>query len=341
MKRVAVVILNWNGQHYLDQFLPTVIKYSSEAEIFVADNCSSDNSVNYVREKFEGKVNLICLPANGGFSKGYNQALKQINAEYYVLLNSDVEVTKDWIEPVVSLMDDDPGIAACQPKIMSYRDRQFFEYAGAAGGFIDKYGYPFCRGRIFNNAEKDEGQYDDTKEIFWATGACLFIRAETYWQLGGLDEDFFAHMEEIDLCWRIKNAGYKIFYHWESKVFHVGAGTLPHEHSRKTFLNFRNGLYLLYKNLSPERVFPVIFRRMNLDGIAAIKFLLEGKVTHFVAVLKAHTSFYGNLIKFYHKRKRMKKNIVNYHHPQIYPLSIVGQYYLKGRKTFRELNWNK
>ena len=246
MTKTAVVILNWNGKKFLEQFLPYVIKHSSsDAEVIVADNASNDDSVEFLKNNYP-EIQIINNNENGGFSKGYNEALSKIDAEYYVLLNSDIEVTENWIKPIIDLMDSDKSIAVCQPKLRSYHQKEMFEYAGAAGGFIDKYGYPFCRGRIFNSIEVDNGQYDDTCEVFWATGAAMFVRAELYHKFGGLDNDFFAHMEEIDFCWRLKNEGYKIMYCADSVVYHVGGGTLPKNSSRKTFLNFRNNFNLLY-----------------------------------------------------------------------------------------------
>jgi hypothetical protein len=270
---IAVVILNWNGRKYLEQFLPPLVQHSrDEAEIIVADNASSDDSVAFLREHYPS-IRIISNPSNEGFSRGYNLALKQVEADYYVLLNSDIEVTPNWIRPVIDLMEKDRSVAACQPKILSFYERTKFEYAGAAGGFIDKYGYPFCRGRIFQSLEEDNGQYNDAIEIFWATGACMFVRADLFHQSGGLDEDFFAHMEEIDLCWRLKNEGYRIMYCPDSTVYHIGGGTLPKISWRKTYFNFRNNFYLLYKNLPDNLVNEVFAKRLVLDGIAAMKFL--------------------------------------------------------------------
>ncbi|HNZ44070.1 MAG TPA: glycosyltransferase family 2 protein [Bacteroidales bacterium] len=331
--KAAVVILNWNGKKFLEQFLPAVIQHSKNiASIIVADNASSDDSVAFLKEHFP-EIRIIQNQSNGGFAKGYNDALKLIDAEYYVLLNSDIEVTPGWIEPVLGLMDSDKSIAACQPKIRSYHEREKFEYAGAAGGYIDKYGYPFCRGRLFFTIEEDEGQYNDTREIFWATGACLFVRAELYHKLGGLDEDFFAHMEEIDFCWRLKNHGYKIMYCPDSIVFHIGGGTLPKSSSRKTYLNFRNNFTLLYKNLPAKRLAPVFTARLLLDGIAAIKFLLDGGFKDFIAVSRAHLSFYRNIGKIRKKRKLQIQQKVRH----IYHGNIVVDYYLLKRKKFTDL----
>jgi GT2 family glycosyltransferase len=335
--KVAVVILNWNGKKFLEQFLPSVIRYSKEvAEIVVADNASSDDSVKLIQSEFP-EVRLILNNSNGGFSKGYNDALRQIDAEYYVLLNSDIEVTEHWIEPIISLMDSDPSIAACQPKLLSYTEKNHFEYAGAAGGFIDKFGYPFCRGRLFLSLEEDHGQYDDVKEIFWATGACMFVRASLYNAHGGLDEDFFAHMEEIDFCWRMRNFGYKIMFCAESKVYHIGGGTLPKSSARKTYLNFRNNFTLLYKNLPKNRVIPVFGVRLILDGIAAFKFLLEGGLSDFIAVTRAHFSFYRRFKSIRRKRIMQKQRPLDL----IYQGSIVTDFYIRKIKKFSDLEKNK
>ena len=338
MSKAAVVILNWNGKNFLEFFLPSVVKNTpSFAEVIVADNASTDGSVDFLKKTFPS-VKLIQHKTNGGYAKGYNDALKKVDAEYFILLNSDIEVTPGWIEPIVQRMDEDKTIGACQPKILSYRNKRQFEYAGAAGGFIDKYGYAFCRGRIFNSFENDEGQYDDEKEIFWATGACLFVRAKMFWEAGALDEDFFAHMEEIDLCWRMKNMGYKIMYNPNSCVFHVGGGTLSKISPKKTFLNFRNNLILLYKNHSSKYFKIKIFIRLHLDGIAGIKFLLSGNFGDFLAVIKAHQSFFFSLRKTLKKRSAMKKRISNYTTSAIYRKSIVIAYFFRGKKKFSDLN---
>jgi GT2 family glycosyltransferase len=332
--RIAVVILNWNGRKYLEQFLPVLIRNSSgEAEIIVADNASADDSVVFLQENFPG-VRIIRNPSNEGFSRGYNLALKQVDADYYILLNSDIEVTPNWIRPVIDLMEKDPAIAACQPKIRSFHERTKFEYAGAAGGFIDKYGYPFCRGRLFQSLEEDLGQYDDSIEIFWATGACMFVRADLFHQSGGLDEDFFAHMEEIDLCWRLKNEGYKIMYCPGSTVYHIGGGTLPKISWRKTYLNFRNNFYLLYKNLPDELVDEVFAKRLFLDGIAAMKFLFTAGFKDFWAIFKAHSDFYSNLGKTRAKRRLIR------HAPlrNVYRRNIVFEYFLRKKKKYSDLD---
>lgn len=334
--RTAVVILNWNGRSFLERFLPTLIRHSgADAEIVVADNASNDGSADFVREHFPG-VRVIENPENGGFSKGYNQALGQIEATYYVLLNSDIEVTPGWLAPLTAMMDSDPGIGACQPKILSYHNRLQFEYAGAAGGFIDRYGYPFCRGRIFTSIEEDHGQYNEATEIFWATGACMMVRAELYQRLGGLDDDFFAHMEEIDFCWRLQNEGYRVMYCPGSAVYHIGGGTLPKVSWRKTYLNFRNNFFLLYKNLPVSRLYRVFAVRLFMDAIAAFKFLLQAGFKDFWAVVKAHASFYGALPQLRKKRKMIRK--VSLH--LIYDRNIVWDYFIRDRHHFNQLDKN-
>jgi len=331
--KVAIVILNWNGRKFLEQFLPSVLLHSAgSAEVIIADNASTDDSVSWMQEHYPN-VRLIRNKENGGFAKGYNDALKEVDAEYYVLLNSDIEVTENWIDPVIRMMDADKNIAACQPKLLSWYQRDTFEYAGAAGGFIDRYGYPFCRGRIFFTVEKDEGQYDDACEVFWATGACMFVRAELYHKHGGLDEDFFAHMEEIDFCWRLKIAGYKIMYCPDSKVYHIGGGTLPKNSSRKTYLNFRNNFTLLYKNLPSKQLFPVFFVRLILDGVAGVKFLISGGFADMFAVTRAHFSFYRHLASHRRKRKTLQQKEVNC----TYKGNLVWEHYVKGIKHYSDL----
>ena len=333
--RVAVVILNWNGKPFLEKFLPSVIEHSGEANIYVADNASSDDSVDFVQRTFP-TVSVIETGGNLGFAGGYNAVLNNFTEDIFVLLNSDVQVTSDWIAPVVQLMAADSTIAACQPKILDYNNRHLFEYAGAAGGFIDKYGFPFCRGRIFDTLETDNSQYDTTMEVFWATGACLFVKKDAYKQLGGLDEDLFAHMEEVDLCWRLKRAGYRIMVEPRSKVYHVGGGTLSRSNPKKTFLNFRNGLEILTKNLSGSKLLPVLFIRMILDGIAAWKFLLSGHPSDFLAVFRAHLAFY------YRLRSTLKKRSGKYpeHIQGIYQKSIVFEYFLRGKRYFSAISSN-
>jgi GT2 family glycosyltransferase len=331
MDKVAVVILNWNGKSFLEKFLPSVITHSSAASIIVADNNSTDNSIVFLKENYPA-IRIIEIPENGGYSKGYNIALSQVESEYYILLNSDIEVTPNWIEPVIKLMDSDPSIAACQPKILDFNNRDNFEYAGAAGGYLDYLGYPFCRGRLFNTLEKDHGQYNDIREIFWATGACMFVRAKDFHSVGGLDDDFFAHLEEIDLCWRLKSNGHKIYYCGESKVYHVGGGTLNKINPRKTFLNFRNSLFMLYKNLKPGYLILLIFSRLVLDGVAGIKFLLEGSGKHTWAVVQAHFAFYSALPALNKKRKLNKLRNLDF--KEVYKRSIVIEYYLKRKTIF-------
>lgn len=334
MKKTAVVILNWNGADLLRRFLPSVIQHSrNEAEIWVADNASTDESVKITEAEFP-EVNLLRLDKNYGFAGGYNRALKEINADYYVLLNSDVEVTPGWLTPILSQFDTQPDLGASQPLIRAWHHKDSFEYAGAAGGYMDYLGYPFCRGRIFDTLEFDEGQYNTSVEIFWATGAAFFVRSDVYHACGGLDDEFFAHMEEIDLCWRMKNRGWKITCEPQSIVYHVGGGTLNQGSPRKTFLNFRNNLNLLLKNLPGSKLIPVLFLRMVLDGVAAFSFLFQNKGhLHFLAVLKAHLHFYGGFASHFKKRKQVKPQPVS----QIYQRSILWDYHLKKRKKFSQL----
>ncbi len=333
MTKVAVVILNWNGEKFLKAFLPSVIEHSKNiAEVIVADNCSEDGSVSFLQTYYP-EIQIITNRENGGFSKGYNDALKQVEAEYYVLLNSDIEVTQNWIEPIIELMDSDNSIAVCQPKLRAYHQQTHFEYAGAAGGFIDRFGYPFCRGRIFQHLEEDHGQFNDACEVFWATGAAMFVRSELYHKYGGLDEDFFAHMEEIDFCWRMKNEGYKIMYCPQSTVFHVGGGTLPKSSSRKTYLNFRNNFSLLLKNLPAHQIIPVFAFRLAFDAIAGIKFMIDGGVDDLFAVIKGHFAFYRLIPTMWKKRKTIQHRKVSC----IYQRSIVLEHYVEKKKRFLEL----
>jgi GT2 family glycosyltransferase len=335
-KKVAVVILSWNGIKFLEQFLPSVVKYTSTdlCELIVADNISSDGSVEFVRKNYP-QISIIQNQRNGGYAGGYNDALKNVTAQYYVLLNQDVEVTPNWVETVIDMMESDDKIAAAQPKLRAYNDREFFEYAGASGGYVDRFGYPFCRGRLFDTVEKDEGQYDDVKEIFWATGACLFIRSDIYWKAGGLDEDFFAHQEEIDMCWRIKNMGYKIICAPASIIYHVGGGSLPQGNARKTYLNFRNNLMMMFKNLPLAALMWKMPFRMILDGIAAIYSVVKNKnLKDFGAILKAHYSFYMSLPQLIKKRQAIP-------HPSSLHLSEINllvQYFGKGKRKFSELD---
>ncbi len=338
MPNIAVVILNWNGKHYLETFLPFVVQYSKGVNIklYVADNGSSDKSIEFLKQNYKN-INIIILKKNYGFAEGYNQALKNIDADYYVLLNSDVEVTENWILPIVNYMEENQNVAAVQPKILDYNNKQNFEHAGAAGGFIDKYGYPFCRGRIISKIEKDEGQYNDTVEIFWATGACMFVRADLYNENGGLDGDFFAHMEEIDLCWRLKNKGYKICHFGNSQVYHVGGGTLAKESPHKLFLNYRNNLLMLYKNLPSSKLFLTIYFRLILDGISGLVYLATFRFTFFVTVIKAHFAFYSKLSIFRPKRKQLLEYNNKANLKEIYKKSIVYNFMIKKIKKFSDL----
>lgn len=334
---VAVVILNWNGKAFLEQFLPALVKYTNNqiAEIVVADNASTDDSVKYMQECFPS-IRLILLDDNYGFAGGYNRALKQIKSKYYILLNSDVEVSEGWIEPMYEMLETDDSIAACQPKILSQTEKGLFEYAGAAGGMIDKYGFPFCRGRLFDNCEEDTGQYDDPLEIFWATGACLFVRSDLYWEAGGLDDDFFAHMEEIDLCWRMKLLDYKIMCQPSSVVFHVGGGTLNASNPFKTYLNFRNNLSLLYKNLPEDILKKRIFTRKLFDGIAALKFILSGKIGDFKAVLKAHSDYKDKVGDLESKRKKFTDKQKQKVMQDLYSNSVVLGYFARKKKVYKD-----
>ncbi len=332
--KLAVVILNWNGKKFLEKFLPTVIKNNpSYAKVFIADNGSTDQSVEFLSEFFP-EVELIELGENFGYTGGYNRALRQIKAEYFILLNSDIEVSAGWIEPVVEAMDSNKEIAACQPRILSYHNPGYFEYAGAAGGFIDYLGYPFCRGRVFSHLEKDSGQYNDTIKIFWATGACMFIRASDFYKAGELDEGFFAHMEEIDLCWRLKRIGKKVMYIPESKVYHVGGGTLPKNNPRKTYLNFRNNLLLLAKNLPAVTFYPLLMKRIILDQMAAMQFLFKGQVRDSLAVYKAELSVLWHLRGTRYRGKSLPYKKVS----PVYKRSIVKKFFIMGVKKFSALN---
>jgi len=307
---LAIAILNWNGKKWLEQFLPSVIRYSPEASIYVIDNASDDDSVAFVKSRFP-EVYIVENQNNSGFAAGYNEGLRSVSADIYCLLNSDVEVTENWLKPVLKLFSDNPSIAAVQPKILNFNKKNQFEFAGAAGGLIDNLGYPYCRGRIFDNIEDDHGQYDDEAEIFWASGCSLFVRSSDFWTMDGFDGRFFAHQEEIDLCWRLKNAGRKIFYTGKSTVFHVGGGTLNKQNPRKTFLNFRNNLTMLVKNLPAGSFIPVIFARLVLDGLAGLYFGYKNGWSHLAAILKAHFAFYGEIPKSL--RMRQKHQIKNYY----------------------------
>ncbi|MCF8335470.1 MAG: glycosyltransferase family 2 protein [Bacteroidales bacterium] len=337
MTEMAIVILNWNTKEQLETFLPSIISFSQDesVEIIVADNGSKDGSAAFLRDNYP-HLRTILFEKNYGFTGGYNKALAQVEAKYYVILNSDIEVTENWLLPLKKCLEEDGNAAACMPKVKSYHKREFFEYAGAAGGFIDKYGYPFCRGRIMDTVEKDVGQYDEQSDIFWTTGACMVIRADLFHQLGGFDDDFFAHMEEIDLCWRLKKLDYSIKYIPQSVVYHVGGGTLPNEHSFKLFLNYRNNLFLLYKNLPAKKLFPVLLVRILMDWLSAVIFLLNGKTKNFMAVLRSHNQFMGSLKRLKKKRKRNPSQSSDYP-GQVFAGSIVYQYFLKKKTRFSEL----
>ena len=333
-KKIAVLILNWNGVKLLEKYLPSVVKYnSSEAEIIVFDNASEDNSILFLKNTFPD-IKYIEFKENFGFAKGYNKAINLITHKYVVLLNSDVRVTKNWLQAPLEFLDSNTDYAVCQPKILDDKTPLKFEYAGASGGYIDILGYPFCRGRIFKSLENDNGQHDQIKDIFWASGAALFTRREVYLKLGGLDESFFAHQEEIDLCWRILNEGHKIACIPQSIVYHLGGASLDKSRSKKTFLNFRNNLVMLLKNL-PLYALPIIFIRLVLDGLAGIKFITEGKIIHSFAIFKAHISFYLKIPSTFKKRRKTTAISSKIK----YKGSILTDYYLKGNKRFNDLNW--
>lgn len=330
MTKLAIVILNYNGLAHLRHFLPTVLRHADGHEVWVADNASTDGSVDWLKEQ-QPEVKLLCYAENTGYAGGYNAALRDIQAEYYVLLNSDVEVADGWLTPLLALMESDATIAACQPKIRAYDLRTHFEYAGAAGGFMDYLGYPFCRGRMFDTREEDRGQYDDIRDVFWATGACLMIRASAFQQAGGFDDRFFAHMEEIDLCWRLLNKGYRIMYCGQSMVFHVGGGTLHKSNPRKTFLNYRNNLLMMYKNLPKGRRKRTILIRLFLDGLSSVRFMATGAWPDVWAIVQAHFAFYGMLGQFRQTTTRTQQRA------PLYYRSVVWEYFVERRTTFTEL----
>ncbi len=339
MIKVSVVILNYNGCALLRKFLPAVIQYSGDAHIVVADNASTDDSYPVLEKEFPG-VELIQVGSNLGFCGGYNHALKKIAADYYVLLNSDVEVTPGWLDPLTKILNENPMVAAVQPKVLSYHHRNSFEYAGAGGGFIDTLGYPFCRGRLFYAIEEDHGQYNDSRSIFWASGACMMVRAELFHAVDGLDEDFFAHMEEIDLCWRLQRAGHHICYEGKSTVYHIGGGTLSVNNPYKTYLNFKNGLSLLFKNLPSDELaikFPV---RILLDWVASIKFTLSGSFPDGLSVMKAHWHFFGN----WGKEKTRRKNAAKFGYkklPSQFQGSVVWDFFVAGKRKYAQLKVQK
>ncbi len=338
MDKLAIVILNWNGAKMLREYMPSVLNYSrDEATVYVADNASTDESLTLLRDHFP-ECRLIVLEQNWGFAEGYNKALAQIDAEYYLLLNSDIEVTHHWLTPLVQYMDSHQDVAACQPKLLSVFDHDQFEYAGASGGYLDRYGYPFCRGRIFETVEQDDGQYDTPADILWATGAALLVRACIYKEVGGLDGRFFAHNEEIDLCWRLRLKGYRVVCIPESQVYHVGGGTLPKGNPMKTYLNFRNNLTMLYKCLSDEELRPVMRMRWFLDYLAAWEMLiLKRNWGDFCAVYRARRAFKRWRKDFAADRDIIQQGRVAQKIPEQTTFSLLWQYYVKGRKKFSEL----
>ena len=339
MNKIAIVILNWNGVDMMRRYLTDVVNYSivDNAVVYVADNASTDDSVEMLRSEYP-QVKVILLEKNWGFAEGYNKALSQIEAEYYVLLNSDVKVTHHWLQPLVEFMDAHRDVAACQPKLLSIIDTDSFEYAGACGGFIDLYGYPFCRGRVFNTIERDKGQYDTAMPILWATGACMMIRSSDYWNAGGFDGRFFAHNEEIDLCWRLRLLGRKVYCIPDSAVFHLGGGTLPKSNPMKTYLNFRNNLTMLYKNLPDRELRKVMRMRFLLDWLAALQMLVLGRsIGYFKAVIKARMAFKAWKNDFRHDRETIQSTAKVDAVPERICISILWQYYIKRNKTFRQI----
>lgn len=336
MTKVAIVILNWNGADMMRRFLPGVIANSPEARVFVADNASSDGSLEMLSADFP-TVSQIVLDRNYGFADGYNQALRQVEAEYYVLLNSDVETPHQWLAPLLQYMEANPDVAACQPILRCQWNKEYFEYAGAAGGYLDSLGYPYCRGRLMATVEKDYGQYNTIVPVMWATGACMMIRSQDYWQVGGLDGRFFAHQEEIDLCWRLRSRGRGIVCIPDSIVYHLGGGTLPQGNPRKTFLNFRNNLLLLYKNLPQERLEPVMRIRFWLDALASLKFLLTFQWGSFLAVWRARREYHRIRADFQQDRDRNLSLGILSPVPEQSTFSLLYQYYVKGRKKYSQL----
>lgn len=331
--KIAIVILNWNGRNLLEKFLPSVVAYSiDDAEIYVADNNSTDDSISFLTKNYP-QVKIIQNDINGGYAKGYNDALKRIDADLYALVNSDIEVTENWLKPIKVVFDQNKELAVVQPKLLDFKNKTKFEYAGAAGGHVDFMGYPFCRGRIFMDLEKDEGQFNDVENIFWASGACFFIKSAIYHELGGFDEEYFAHQEEIDLCWRVQNEGYQIQYVGDSTVYHVGGATLQESNPHKTYLNFRNSLFTIAKNVPKRYVFIVIFFRLLLDGVAGLKFIFELRPIHTWSIIKAHLSFYWHLRKMLRKRRALSFKQTNY----FYCFSIVWEHFILGKAKFSDI----
>ena len=333
--KIAICILNWNGVALLQRFLPSIVKHSENSAIYVIDNGSTDDSVNWLKQHYPS-VSLIPLAQNYGYAGGYNKGLKQIDADLYCLMNSDIRVDKGWLPPIQKAFAKDPNIAIAQPKIKQEKQSDFFEYAGAAGGFIDALGYPYCRGRILQHIERDKGQYQGVSPVFWASGACLFIRAEKFWALEGFDEDFFAHQEEIDLCWRAQNRGWGIWAIGDSEVFHLGGATLP-QSAQKWYLNFRNSLWMLQKNLPRKQLISVLILRMIVDGLAGISFLFRGQFRNFWAVIRAHKALYAHWSKNQHKRKKQSTFI----HPYFHVKSILWLYFVLKRSKFTDLPLDK
>lgn len=335
----AVVILSYNGKKWHELFLPEIVAEAHTGyEVIVADNASTDDTLQWVQDNYP-TVKTLHIDVNRGFANGYYEALNQVQAKYYVLLSADFEVTRGWFPPLLHAMQRYTGLAACQPKIRYWRERENFEYAGAAGGFMDKWGYMFCRGRIFNDLEKDLGQYDDDIEVFWASGGCLMVRADLYHKIGGLDREFYAHMEEIDLCWRLKNAGYKIGAIGQSTVYHVGGSVISYGSPQKLFYNFRNSLVLLVKNETTARLLWLFPLRLLLDGVAGLQMLAGGKFKEIATIVKAHFSFYRNLGKWLQRRKETRAHITHRNRSGIYPKSIIWQYFALRKKTFPRLKW--
>lgn len=335
--RVAVVILNFNTRNWLETLLPSVLQTQYDnLEIIIADNASTDDSVAFLSKQYS-QLRIIKLEKNYGFAGGYNECLKQVEADYFVLLNSDVEVTPNWVQPVIDLLENTPNAVACQPKILAYNQKEQFEYAGAAGGYLDTFAYPFCRGRIIDQTEEDKGQYNDAREVFWASGAAMFIRADKYRDVGGLDARFFAHMEEIDLCWRLKNKGYKILVQPEAVVYHVGGGTLSRQNPRKTFLNFHNCLAMMVKNMPSGQLWWKLPFRLLLDDLAAIVFLFYGNWRDMLAVFKAHIRFTMQIGYWFNKREELKKQTTQRNTTGVYHKSIVFDFFIRKKRKFSSL----
>jgi len=330
--KTAVVILNWNGRSLLERFLPSVVRYSEEASIYVADNASTDDSLKFLNSNYP-EIGIIRNKENGGYAGGYNDALKHLEEDIFILLNSDVEVTPGWLRPILEEFRQHPETAAVQPKLLDLKRKEYFEYAGAAGGYLDMFGYPYCRGRVFDHLEKDEGQYNDRERILWASGACLAIRREDFYRAGQLDEDYFAHQEEIDLCWRLFNLDRQVIYLGTTEVYHLGGATLDSMSPKKTFYNFRNSLFSLVKNAPGRRIWLLVFARLVLDGIAGVKFFLQLRFSHTLAIVKAHFSFYSKLRRMLNKRRFLSQK-KNYFQSR----SILLDYYIIGQKKFKKTN---